>query len=163
MCYGVLLGDRWRHVLAKEFTLHNRVGFKVTRLARIMEARLEKQLSVHGVTRQMWCVLRGVGMEDVNTPSGLADYVCIARPAVSRLLKQMEARGFVERSGIYDDKRYTEVVLTELGEEKMKVCHVLVRELNDHFANKLDANTYDILMDAIDVLTDGEDVKLMRL
>lgn len=149
--------------MAEEFTLHNRVGFKMTRLARIMEARLEKQLSVHGVTRLMWCVLRGVGMEDVNTPSGLADYICIARPAVSRLLKSMEARGFVERSGIYDDKRFTEVVLTNLGEEKMKACHVLVRELNDHFASKLDVQTYDLLMDAIDKMTEGEDVKLMRL
>lgn len=149
--------------MAEEYTLHNRVGFKVTRLARIMEARLEKQLSVHGVTRLMWCVLRGVGMEDVNTPSGLADYICIARPAVSRLLKSMEERGFVERSGIYDDKRFTEVVLTELGEEKMKACHILVRALNDHFAQKLDAETYRVLMSAIDVLTEGEDVKLMRL
>ncbi|MFT6657400.1 MarR family winged helix-turn-helix transcriptional regulator [Maritalea sp.] len=149
--------------MAEEYTLHNRVGFKVTRLARIMEARLEKQLSVHGVTRLMWCVLRGVGMEDVNTPSGLADYICIARPAVSRLLKSMEERGFVERSGIYDDKRFTEVVLTELGEEKMKACHILVRALNDHFAQKLDVETYRVLMSAIDVLTEGEDVKLMRL
>jgi len=149
--------------LVEEFTLHNRVGFKVTRLARIMEARLEKQLSVHGVTRLMWCVLRGVGMEDVNTPSGLAEYICIARPAISRLLKSMEERGFVERSGIYNDKRFTEVVLTDLGEEKMKACHVLVRELNDHFASKLDDKTYQVLMDAIDTMTDGEDVKLMRL
>jgi len=149
--------------LAEEFTLHNRVGFKVTRLARIMEARLEKQLSVHGVTRLMWCVLRGVGMEEVNTPSGLAEYICIARPAISRLLKSMEERGFVERSGINDDKRFTEVMLTELGEEKMKTCHVLVRELNDHFASKIDERSYEMLMEAIDIMTDEEDVKLMRL
>ena len=149
--------------MAEEFTLHNRVGFKVTRLARIMEAGLEKQLSEHGVTRLMWCVLRGVGLENVNTPSGLAQYICIARPAISRLLKAMEKRGYVERSGIYNDKRFTEVALTELGIEKMKVCHVLVRELNEHFARKLDTKTYDILMDAIDKMTEDEDVKLMRL
>lgn len=149
--------------MTEEFTLHNRVGFKVTRLARIMEARLEKQLSVHGVTRLMWCVLRGVGMEEVNTPSGLAEYICIARPAISRLLKSMEERGFVERSGINDDKRFTDVVLTELGEEKMKACHVLVRELNDHFASKIDERSYKMLMEAIDIMTDGEDVQLMRL
>lgn len=149
--------------MAEEFTLHNRVGFKVTRLARIMEARLEKQLSAHGVTRLMWCVLRGVGLEDVNTPSGLAEYICIARPAISRLLKSMEEKGFLERSGIHDDKRYTEVVLTELGEEKLRACHILVRELNDHFTNKLDEETYNMLMDAIDKLTEAEDVRLMRL
>ena len=149
--------------MAEEFTLHNRVGFKVTRLARIMEARLEKQLSEHGVTRLMWCVMRGVGMENVNTPSGLAEYICIARPAISRLLKSMEQRGLVERTGINDDKRFTEVALTELGIEKMKTCHVLVRQLNEHFSSKLDSDTYDVLMEAIDRLTEGEHVRLMRL
>lgn len=149
--------------MAEEFTLHNRVGFKVTRLARIMEARLEKQLSEHGVTRLMWCVMRGVGMENVNTPSGLAEYICIARPAISRLLKNMEARGLVERTGINNDKRFTEVALTELGDEKMKTCHILVRQLNEHFSSKLDPDTYDTLMEAIDRLTEGEQVRLMRL
>lgn len=163
MMWGKSTGLLWRRSLAEEFTLHNRVGFKVTRLARIMEAKLEKQLSEHGVTRLMWCVLRGVGMEGVHSPSGLADYICIARPAVSRLLRDMEKRGFIERNGIDDDKRYRDIALTPLGEEKMKACHVLVRELNEHFASKLDAETYAIMMNAIDQMTEGEDVKLMRL
>ena len=149
--------------MAEKYTLHNRLGFKITLLARIMETRLEKQLSEHGVTRLMWCVLRGVGMENVNTPSKLADYVCIARPAVSRLLKTMEERRLLRRSGTSGDKRYTEVELTELGHEKMKACHVLVRHMNEHFAGKLDAGTYEVLMSAIDRLTEDEQVRLMRL
>ncbi|MEP2706850.1 MAG: MarR family transcriptional regulator [Roseibium sp.] len=149
--------------MSEDFTLHNRIGFKVTRLARIMEARLEKQLSEHGITRLMWCVLRGVGMENVTTPSELADYICIARPAISRLLKTMEERGLLERNGIDNDKRYTDVALTDLGMEKMKACHVLVRQLNEHFSGKLDRETYGVLMDAIDTLTEGEHVQLMRL
>ena len=123
--------------LTEQYTLHNRVGFKVTRLARIMEERLERQLAEHGITRLMWCVLRGVGMEEVGTPSGLAQYMSIARPAISRLLKTMEEKGLLERVNTSDDKHYTEIVLTELGEQKMADCHVLVRELNTHFSSKL--------------------------
>lgn len=149
--------------MSEEFTLHNRVGFKVTRLARIMEARLEKQLSEHGITRLMWCVLRGVGMENVTTPSRLAEYICIARPAISRLLNTMEERGLLKRLEINGDKRFTEVELTDLGREKMTTCHVLVKQLNDHFSGKLDAETYHVLMTAIDKLTEGEQVQLMRL
>ena len=149
--------------MSEDFTLHNRIGFKVTRLARIMEARLEKQLTEHGITRLMWCVLRGVGMENVNTPSELADYICIARPAVSRLLKTMEERGLLERIGVNDDKRFTEVALTELGLSKMKACHVLVRDLNDHFSGKLDDQSYQLFMDIVDRLAEDEQVQLMRL
>ncbi len=149
--------------MTEQYTLHNRVGFKVTRLARIMEERLEKQLAEHGITRLMWCVLRGVGMEEVGTPSGLAQYMSIARPAISRLLKTMEEKGLLERVNTSDDKRYTEIVLTELGEQKMADCHVLVRELNTHFSSKLDDQQYQQFMETIDQLTEGEDLNLMRL
>jgi len=149
--------------MAEGYRLHNRIGFKVTRLARIMEARLEKRLSEHGITRLMWCVLSGVGLESVTTPSTLADYIGIARPAVSRLLKTMEERGLIERTCIGDDKRYTELALTALGQEKLKACHVLVRELNDHFAGKLDRRLYETFMETIDELTRDEHVQLMRL
>lgn len=149
--------------MAEGYRLHNRIGFKVTRLARIMEARLEKGLSRHGITRLMWCVLCGVGLENVKTPSTLAEYIGIARPAISRLLKSMEERGLVERTSPDDDKRYTELALTALGREKLKTCHVLVRELNDHFAGKIDSGIYENFMETIDALTEGEKVQLMRL
>jgi len=149
--------------MAGEFTLHNRIGFKVTRLARIMESRLEKQLAAHGITRLQWCVLRGIGLEGVTSPSQLADYICIARPAISRLLKTMEEQGLLIRNGITDDKRYTEIALTELGTSKLTACHGLVRELNQHFSEKLDGRIYELFMDAIDQLTEGEDVQLTRL
>ena len=37
----------------------------------------------------------------------------------------MEEKGLLERVNTSDDKRYTEIVLTELGEQKMADCHVL--------------------------------------
>jgi len=152
-----------RKKMTTNYILHNRIGFKTTRLARIMEARLEIQLSEHNVTRLMWCIFRGVGIDNVNTPSGLSDYICIARPAISRLLKDMEKRGYIQRCCIDNDKRFTFVKLTETGVEKMNVCRVIVRELNDHFRKKLDKQSYEKFMDMIDILTEGEDIKLMRL
>lgn len=149
--------------MTKQFELHNRIGFKVTRLARIMETRLEADLSEHGVTRLMWCILRGVGMENVTTPSDLAAYVCVARPAISRLLKSMEQKGLIKRISQGDDKRFTEIALTELGTEKMQICHKLVQRLNAHFSEKLADADYSNFMKMIDQLTDGEDMNLMRL
>ncbi len=147
----------------QDYTLHNRIGYKVTRLARLMEDRLEKQIGEHGITRLMWCVLRGVGMEGVTTPSGLANYIGIARPAVSRLLKTMEQRGLLQRNGIDADGRVTEVHLTQEGRRKMDACHGLVRELNTHFSEKLEPRVYEDFMRTIDRLTDGENATLMRL
>lgn len=146
-----------------DYELHNRIGFKVTRLARLMEARLEEQIGEHGITRLMWCVLRGVGMEGVTTPSALAGYICIARPAISRLLKSMEEKGLLERNGTQGDGRYTQIRLTEQGERKMRLCHVLVQDLNAHFTAKLGAQACSDFMKTIDLLTEGENATLMRL
>lgn len=149
--------------MVEEFTLHNRIGFKVTSLARVMESRLERMLKKHNVTRLMWCVLRGVGMEDQTTPSQLASYIGVARPAISRLLKTMMDRGFIERQSKGEDGRVSEVVLTELGLSTMKECHILVRELNNHYSSKLDEETFEQFMQTINVLLEGEDETLMRL
>ncbi|MCR9135256.1 MAG: winged helix DNA-binding protein [Alphaproteobacteria bacterium] len=146
-----------------DYQLHNRIGYKVTRLARLMEARLEEQIGEHGITRLMWCVLRGVGMEGVTTPSALAGYIGIARPAISRLLKTMEARGLLVRHGTEGDGRSTQIRLTEEGKGKMRVCHVLVQELNAHFSKKLGERAYADFMQTIDLLTEGESATLMRL
>lgn len=149
--------------MTEQFTLHNRIGFKVTSLARVMETQLERKLKTFRVTRLMWCVLRGVGMEGQTTPSELASYIGVARPAISRLLRTMMDRGFIERQSKGDDGRVTEVVLTELGHQTMKDCHILVRELNQHYSSKLGEEAFEQFMQTINVLLDGEDETLMRL
>jgi DNA-binding MarR family transcriptional regulator len=49
----------------------------------------------------------------VRTPSELADYIGITRPAASRLLKRMEARGFVTRASGDGDGRSVDLGLTD--------------------------------------------------
>ena len=76
-----------------DFQLHQRLGYKVSRLSRIMQSRLERLIAEQGLTRLMWCVLTGIGDEGVSTPSELADYIGITRPATSRLLREMGGQG----------------------------------------------------------------------
>ena len=78
-----------------EYSLHSRLGYKASRLARLMEVRLEGMIIELGLTRMMCCVFSGVGLERVKTPSALARYISIARPTVSRVLSDMEKRGLI--------------------------------------------------------------------
>ena len=63
----------------------------------------------------MWCVLVAVGEQNIATPSAIADYIGIIRPAASRTLRQMEKSGLLHRSAGTDDKRTTRVALTHAG------------------------------------------------
>ncbi|MEP3276507.1 MAG: MarR family winged helix-turn-helix transcriptional regulator [Stappiaceae bacterium] len=145
------------------YRLHERIGYKVSLLSRLMEARLENMMADQGVTRLMWCVLSGVGLEDVNTPSSLAQYIGITRPAVSRLLRTMEHRGWLERAGHDADGRGIAVFLTDEGQRKLFACQPLVDELNAHFTDKISKQDLSRFCALVDRLTEDEKAPLTTL
>lgn len=138
------------------YRLHDRLGYRVSRLARIMQTRLEAVLAEEGLTRMMWLVLTGIGEDGVRTPSELADYIGITRPAASRLLKRMEERGFVLRAGGDGDGRSVDLGLTEAGRGVVSRARPEVDAMTAHFVSKLDDATYAALMDGLAGLAEGE-------
>ena len=101
------------------YRLHDSLGFRLSRAARIQERRLDAGLKTLGLTRITWCVLLAVGNEDLAQPSEIADFVGIDRTAASRALRQMEADGLVARHVGEGDGRTREVVLTPLGRDRL--------------------------------------------
>ena len=145
------------------YRLHERLGYKVSRLARLMEAQMEEMISPFGITRLFWCILSGVGLEGIRTPSELADYVGIARSAISRALRTMEEMQLITRCGTEHDGRGVEIVLTEKGRRVMEKCQPLVEGLNQQFIGKLPASDLQTVLDGIDTLSAGETRELARL
>lgn len=149
--------------LAIEYRLHSRLGYKVSRLARVMEARLEAMIGELGITRIMWCVLSGVGLEGIRTPSAMADYIGVARPTVSRVLRDMERRGLIRRNGTQSDGRAIEIELTGEGRRALDRCRPLVDRLNDHFVAKLNEADLSMVLSRLDALAEGETRELTSL
>lgn len=141
----------------RDYQLHRRLGYRASRLARIMQNRLEGGLSGFGLTRLMWCVLTGVGEEDVRTPSDLAHYVGVTRPAMSRLLRSLERKGYVARTnGSGRDGRAVEVMLTSAGQEVLKQAREVVNEMNAHFAAKLPPDHLESVLSGLALLAEHE-------
>ncbi len=146
-----------------EYSLHKRLGYKVSRLARLMEARLEAMMGDLGITRMMWCVLSGVGLEDVTTPSDLARYIGIARPTVSRVLREMESKGLIRRIGAEGDGRCVKIRLTDRGMSMLQKCRPLVDQLNAHFGSKLNPGDLEAILAQLDALAEGETRELTSI
>ena len=146
-----------------KYRLHDRLGYKVSRLARLMEAQLEDMISPYGITRVMWCILSGVGLEGVKTPSELALYVGVARSAVSRALRTMDEMELISRCGAETDGRGVEIVLTQKGRTVLEACRPLVERLNDHFTTKLATGDLEAVLQHVDALAAGETRELSRL
>ena len=145
------------------YRLHARLGYKVSRLARLMETQLEEMISPLGITRLMWCILSGVGLENVKTPSALANYVGIARSAVSRALRSMEEMDLIRRCGVDGDGRGVEIRLTHKGRAVMEQCRPLVEQLNDRFTAKIAKDDLEAVLRLIDALSTGETRELVRI
>lgn len=147
----------------QDYELHKRLGYRVSRLSRIMQSKLEQILGGHRITRLAWCALTGVGEEGVATPSELATYIGITRPATSRLLRDLEARGLVARSNGSADGRSITLSLTDKGHAITREARVLVDEMNLHFKSKLEPEHLAQVLSGLEILSAGEDEELTHL
>jgi DNA-binding MarR family transcriptional regulator len=149
---------------AESYLLHQRLGWRVSRLARILQSRLEAELAEARLTRLMWVVLCGLGEDGVETPSELADYIGITRASTSRLLSAMARRGLVLRGGAAGpDGRQVTLRLSAEGRALLARYRPRVDAFTAHFMNKLDPDQARVLMAALATLAAGETDDLTRL
>lgn len=140
----------------EEFRLHNRFEYKIYSLARLMKNRWDEGVEEHGITRVQWVALTSIAIEKKRSPSDLAEHIGVSRPSISRMLKQMESAGLIERSPIGDDGRSCQLALTDKGHKCMKLCWPHVRESEQFFLHKLNDSQREALFLAIQALIRDE-------
>lgn len=138
------------------YRLHDSLGFRLSRAARIQERRLDEGLRRLGLTRTTWCLLLGVGNEGLSQPSELADFVGIDRTATSRALRQMEADGLVSRQTGEGDGRTRAVVLTDRGRAALDAGTPLAVANNAEMAARLEEGELGALKELLDRLIAGQ-------
>ena len=141
----------------QHYRLHQRLGYRVTRLSRIMQAALEAELAPHNLTRLMWVVLYGIATDRIETPSQLASYLGVTRPSISRVVHKLQAVGLIdriERDG--PDARTVRLVPTEAGRQLVETLQPRVDAHNAHFSGKLTPEELALLMSALERLCAGE-------
>lgn len=146
------------------YLLHRRLGWRVSRMARILQAQLEDVLAEEGLTRLMWVVLCGLGEDGVETPSEMAFYIGITRASTSRLLTTMEGRGLIRRAGqAGPDGRQVALELTERGRAILTRYRPEADAMTMHFLSKLSAEQAATLLEALAIMAEGEGEGLTRL
>lgn len=143
--------------LRAKFGLHASLGFQITRTARTIERRVESGLRDYGLTRVGWCILLAVEEEGLKNPSEIAQFVGIDRTATSRALRQLEDDGLITREMGREDRRTTNVALTEEGLTRLIAARPLCVENMDHFNSKLSNGEALELKRLLSMLNSGED------
>ncbi|MFT4716114.1 MAG: DNA-binding MarR family transcriptional regulator [Paracoccaceae bacterium] len=138
------------------YDLHASLGYQLTLLSRINERKFEQNLAPLGLTRVKWCVLLAVQEHGLKNPSDIAEYIGIDRTATSRALRALDSDGLISRCSGADDKRMTEVALTDQGHQVLGRSIDAAKSNANHFTDKLSWYERTTLTEIINKLMKGE-------
>jgi homoprotocatechuate degradation regulator HpaR len=134
------------------------------RLLRAREAvmfRLRPTLRVYNITEQQWRVLRTIRDLKETEITALAGRVFLLPPSLSRILKDLEARGLIDRRISVNDQRRAIVSLTPEGHavitEAEPALMVAVTEMRALFGNDRMAQLQRLLAELEAVLGPADD------
>jgi homoprotocatechuate degradation regulator HpaR len=74
----------------------------------------------HGLTEQQWRILRALAAVEAREVTELARTAFLLGPSLSRILRDLEARGLIERRAAKSDLRRGVVSISEKGLELME-------------------------------------------
>ena len=111
-----------QHYLPDTYRSRDSVGYLVRRLYTLMLARFEGALAQADFTLTQWIVLIQVHEGVARTASDIARDLGHDTGALTRVVDQLEARGFLQRRRSAQDRRQVELRLTPAG-------HAIVKKL----------------------------------
>jgi DNA-binding MarR family transcriptional regulator len=109
-----------QHFTARGFHLRDSVGYLIKRTQRLMHDRIEGVFASAGVTFQQWVVLMHLRDELATTIVELCRETRHDSGAMTRLIDQLEERGFIERQRQVADRRVVDLALTPAGRKMVE-------------------------------------------
>ena len=79
--------------------------------------RFRPVLRAHGITEQQWRVLRAVAAAGPIDAGGLAELCCLLPPSLTRIARDLVARGLIARATSSHDQRVSEISITPTGRD----------------------------------------------
>ncbi|HTU64722.1 MAG TPA: MarR family winged helix-turn-helix transcriptional regulator [Steroidobacteraceae bacterium] len=124
-----------QHYSADSFHLQDSIGYLVKRTQHLMRDRIETVFASQGITFQQWVVLMHLRDGIAATTAGLCEELRHDSGAMTRLIDQLEERGFIERQRQSADRRVVNLALTSAGRKMVEsLVPLTVDTLNDALA-----------------------------
>ena len=115
-----------------DFTPDISIGYLCKRVHQLGRAGLEPIFAREGLTYVQWHALISIHFDRGTTSAALARDLSYDKGATTRLIDQLEARGWVTRHREHDDRRLVALKLTAEGEElARRLRHLVFEAWND--------------------------------
>ncbi len=100
--------------------LNQCIYFLTTRLSRELKKLFDKKLESLSLTSSMWCVLMAIIENGEITQKELSVILSIEGPTTTKIIDNLEKRGFITRVPHETDRRAYKISLTEKGKNIQK-------------------------------------------
>lgn len=117
---------------AAHFSLEDYPFYLMTRTMAGYYAMLEKALKKAGVDQPRWRVLMILGAKNPSTMTELSERAVIKASTMTRLIQRMQRQGLVKSARRAGDNRISEVTLTPLGRERLKMVRGIGGQIFQH-------------------------------
>jgi DNA-binding MarR family transcriptional regulator len=109
-----------QHYSADSFHLQDSIGYLVKRTQHLMRDRIEAVFATQGISFQQWIVLMHLRDGLASTTAGLCQELRHDSGAMTRLIDQLDERGFIERQRQSTDRRVVNLALTSSGRKMVE-------------------------------------------
>jgi len=109
-----------QHYSADSFHVQDSLGYLVKRTQRLMHDRIEAVFASQDITFQQWVVLMHLRDGLATTTAGLCAELRHDSGAMTRLIDQLDERGFIERQRQEADRRIVDLALTPAGRKMVE-------------------------------------------
>jgi MarR family transcriptional regulator, organic hydroperoxide resistance regulator len=106
-------------------------GYLIRQTFRSFTRSLEHRLAPHDISLSMWFFLRLLWEQDGLTQKELSDELGLTQPTTVAAMDVMEARGLIQRRRSSEDRRKTNIFLTQAGRALEKRLLPFAREVNE--------------------------------
>jgi DNA-binding MarR family transcriptional regulator len=128
-----------------------------------MRRQLNKLISKGDLSQGEYLVLRNIWLSNADLSgysekryvkaAELSDMLELSRPSVTRILNELENRGFITRNINKEDRRSLKIELTEAGTEAIEKANRRILGIAERLVMSLGDSDTDKLIELIDKLT----------
>lgn len=110
--------------------LNECINFMLTNVQNVVFLCFKKQLQQYNVTPIQYALLKCLWDEDEQTPTHLAQKLCLDSSTVTGIMGRIEEKGLIVRQYCKEDRRRISVCLTDAGRALQKPIEALIEETN---------------------------------
>ncbi|WP_460274377.1 homoprotocatechuate degradation operon regulator HpaR [Celeribacter sp. ULVN23_4] len=131
---------------------HRTLPIALLRAREVVMERFRPMLAANDVTEQQWRVMRVLDEAGETDASFLANKACILAPSLTRIMRTLEARGFLQTHRDEMDGRRMLVGLTEEGRCLIRELAPQSAQIYAEIENKIGDQNIEKLLDQIEHL-----------